>query len=154
KRVAVAKAAAAARPYPHVDHPSLSLILLSFNHRQNIVPILERLRRIPPDELIVCDDGSVDGSEQVWLRRLTQPNDFVVRSNDLHEIRAYNRAVDLARGDIVCVLQDDDIPPEDGTWVAQALGLFERHERLGILGGFLGTFLDWSGPPESFGRVF
>lgn len=31
------------------------------------------------------------------MRRLTLPNDFLLHSNDLHEIRAYDRAIALAR---------------------------------------------------------
>ncbi len=64
----------------------------------------------------------------------------MVRSNDLHEIRAYDRAIHLARGDVVCILQDDDIPPPDGRWVDEALALFDAHPGLAILGGFQGRF--------------
>jgi glycosyltransferase involved in cell wall biosynthesis len=120
------------------DAPRLAFILLSFNHCQNIIPIISNLRKTIAEELIICDDGSIDGSEKEWLRHLTRPNDFLIRSNDIHEIRSYNRAIDFSRGDIVCVLQDDDIPPPDGKWVTDALALFERHPKLAILGCWLG----------------
>ena len=124
------------------EDPKTSLILLSFNHRRNVELILERLRRTSADELVICDDGSIDGSDMIWLRNLVGRNEFLIRSHDLHEIRAYNRAIDFARGEIVCVLQDDDIPPEYGDWVEHATALFNRYPRLAILGGFRGNCLD------------
>jgi glycosyltransferase involved in cell wall biosynthesis len=136
----------------YTDSPKLSLIVLSFNHKANVRRILDRLRLTSADELIVCEDGSIDGSDRLWLRHLTRPNDFLIRSNDIHEIRAYNRAVHLARGEFVCVLQDDDIPPPDNSWVQQALALFDRHPKLAILGAYQGWFLDFNGPTRSVAR--
>ena len=144
KRVMASKQKRAALPFTHTDSPKLSLILLSFNHRKNIVPIITRLRQTTAEEVIVCDDGSIDGSEKKWLHHLTRPNDFLIRSNDIHEIRSYNRAIDLARGEIVCVLQDDDTPPPNGDWVTDALALFNRHPRLAILGCWVGLSIDFT----------
>ena len=104
--------------------------------------------------MIVCDDGSIDGSEKEWLRHLTRPNDFLIRSNDIHEIRSYNRAIDLARGEIVCVLQDDDIPPPNGDWVTDALALFKRHPRLAVLGCWLGLSIDFASLPNGVSHAF
>ena len=128
----------------YTDLPRVSLVLLSFNHRDNVARIVERLRRTQAEELIVCEDGSIDGAREEWLKHLTRPNDFVICSNDIHEIRVHNRAVALAAGEIICFLQDDDIPPEDGEWVQRALRLFARYPRLAILGGHHGYALDLS----------
>lgn len=147
-RVKARKTARAESPVAYVEEPRVSLILLSFNHRDNVSPIFDRLRRSTAEELIVCEDGSIDGSDREWLRRLDRPNEFLVRSNDLHEIRAYNRAIGLSRGRLVCVLQDDDIPPEHGDWITQAERLFERHPRLAVLGGHQGYELDFTEPVD------
>lgn len=147
-RVASAKAARAATGLRHDDGPAVSFVLLSFNHRKNIPPIHDRLRLVPDAEIIVCEDGSIDGSAAEWLHRLDRPNEFLVRSNDIHEIRAYNRAIGLARGRLVCVLQDDDIPPSNAAWVGHAQALFARDESLAILGANQGWVLDLSEPVE------
>ena len=147
-RVRAGKAARAASPDVYRDQPRLSLILLSFNHRDNAAAIAAGLRRTIADELIVCDDGSIDGAEREWQHHLSRPNDFLIRSNDVHDSRAYNRAVDLARGEIVCLLQDDDLPPDSGAWAEQALDLFDRYPRLAVLGGHQGWQLDLSAPSE------
>jgi glycosyltransferase involved in cell wall biosynthesis len=129
-RVRAAKRARAASPLRYLDQPRVSLIVLSFNHRANAAAIVDGVRRTPADELIVCDDGSLDGADREWQRLLTRPNDFLVRSNDIHDSRIYNRAASLARGQIIAVLQDDDIPPQSGAWLEQALALFERYPKL------------------------
>lgn len=120
------------------EAPRTSVIIQSFNQVRNIAFLESRLRATCMDELIVCEDGSLDGSLEEWLKWLKQPNDFLLRSNDLHEIRTYSRAIDFARGEIICLMQDDDRPPKDGRWLAEALQLFEHYPRLAILGGWIG----------------
>ena len=120
------------------EAPRVSVIIQSFNQVRNIAFLESRMRATCMDELIVCEDGSLDGSLDSWVPRLTRPNDFLLRSNDLHEIRTYSRAIEFARGEIICLMQDDDRPPQDGGWLADALRLFECHPRLAILGGWMG----------------
>ena len=117
------------------DQPKLTLIVQFFNKRQNIKSLLAGLRAIAATEIIVIDDGSADGSFEEWLGYLDRPNDFLLRCNDLFEVRTYDRAISMARGEFVCLLQDDDIPPLNDTWVQQALSLFARFPDLLILGG-------------------
>ena len=75
-------------PLQYVERPQLAFIVHSFNRISNLEQIFRGLRWAGPHELIVCDDGSVDGSHQRWLELLSRPNDFLIHSNDLHEIRA------------------------------------------------------------------
>ncbi|MGD9617527.1 MAG: glycosyltransferase [Alphaproteobacteria bacterium] len=120
------------------EAPLVSIIVQSFNQVRNIAFLESRLRNTCMNELIVCEDGSLDGSLEEWTRRLTRPNDFLIRSNDLHEIRAYDRAIALARGEIICLMQDDDRPPKDGAWLAEAVQLFNDYPQLAVLGGWVG----------------
>ena len=136
ERVKSQKARSSGQTY--VEFPTVSVIVQSFNQIRNIRTLESRLRRTCADELIVCEDGSIDGSHQEWLRRLVQPNDFLLHSNDIHEIRSYGRAIAYARGDIVCLMQDDDQPPKGGEWLAQAIATFSRYPRLAVLGGWCG----------------
>lgn len=122
----------------YVEAPSCSVIVQSFNQVRNVSVLESRLRATTMQELIVCEDGSIDGSHEAWLKLLVNPNDFLLHSNDLHEIRAYNRAIGFARGAVVCLMQDDDRPPDDGAWLDQALDLFQRFPRLAVLGGWCG----------------
>ncbi len=120
------------------DRPSVAFVVHSFNRRSNVEELAAGIRRMGNHELIVCDDGSVDGSREAWAKLLDRPNDFLIGSNDLHEIRILDRAVRFARGDIVCLVQDDDRIPDDREWLDQALDLFAGNPALAVVGGFMG----------------
>eukprot|EP00198_Chlamydomonas_reinhardtii_P007454 XP_001696791.1 predicted protein [Chlamydomonas reinhardtii] len=64
--------------------------------------------------------------------------DFVVPvySNNVHEIRSYNRLARLARGKILVMLQDDDVFPEESAcmWLSSVVRAFARWPRLGAVG--------------------
>jgi GT2 family glycosyltransferase len=124
----------------------MALVVQSFNHRPNIARIVERVRQTAVEEFIVCEDGSVDGSDRVWQAVLDRPNDFLILSNDLHEIRTYNRAISLSRAEFVGIMQDDDIPPADPTWVTDAIALLRASPQLAVLGCWNGWALDYENP--------
>lgn len=119
----------------YIEHPQVSIILQFFNKRQNIPEIISALRKTKVEELIVIDDGSIDGSFQDWLKHLNRPNDFLLRCNDIFEVRTYDRAIRMAKGEYICLLQDDDIPPANNNWIEQAIALFESFPKLLMLGG-------------------
>ena len=138
RRVKLQKSAQEFAGHEYLDEPKTSVIVQSFNQARNVALLESRLRAAEPDELIVCEDGSIDGSFQAWAARLTGPNDFLLRSNDIHEIRTYGRAIAYARGEIMCLMQDDDQPPADGRWLGRAVDLFARYPKLAVLGGWCG----------------
>lgn len=121
------------RTYDH--EPRVSFLIQWFNQRENVSTVAPRLPDDPAYETVVCEDGSVDGSLDAWDEQLTRRNDFLVRSNDLHEIRAYTRAAGLARGEFICLLQDDDTLPPEPTWVDESLALFEANPQLAVICG-------------------
>lgn len=151
RKVKAKKRARALIPQVYTETPGMSLVIQSFNHRANIEAIVAGVRRTDAEELIVCEDGSVDGSDAAWRRQMDRPNDFLIQTNDLHEIRTYNRAASLARGEVVALMQDDDIPPDDGRWVADAMRLFRAHPDLGVLGCWNGCALDFTDFNRSIG---
>jgi glycosyltransferase involved in cell wall biosynthesis len=137
-RVKAYKARVRSSSVPYRDRSRLAFIVQSFNRLANIDQLLAGLRQLGEHELIVCEDGSLDGSHDKWLALLDRPNDFLIHSNDLHEIRILDRAIRFARADIICVVQDDDRIPRDTGWLEAALTPFDTSPQLAILGGFMG----------------
>jgi glycosyltransferase involved in cell wall biosynthesis len=135
------------------DRPGLAFIVQSFNRVSNIGQLIEGLRGMGQHELIVCEDGSLDGSREKWTTYLDRPNDFLIHSNDLHEIRILDRAIRFARADIVCLVQDDDLIPRKTDWLESALGQFSDNPRLAILGGFMG-FESFDPDPAKAKRIW
>ena len=135
------------------DRPELAFIVQSFNRVSNIDQLIDGLRDLGDHELIVCDEGSLDGSRERWMSYLDRPNDFLIHSNDLHEIRILDRAIRFARAEILCLVQDDDLIPRDSVWLERALRQFRKNPRLAILGGFMG-FESFDPDPEKARRIW
>jgi len=121
------------------NQPKTSAIVQFFNKRRMARPVINSLRQSEFDEIIIIDDGSVDGSGKDWRNILTKPNEFVIFSNDLYEVRTYQRALQMTNAEYVCLLQDDDIPPSNSEWVSDAIELFDDFQDLVILGGRTAT---------------
>jgi hypothetical protein len=137
KRVKVDKARRQS-PVRYRERSSLAFIAHSFNRASNIDQLCAGLRGMGDHELIVCEDGSLDGSHERWMVYLDRPNDFLIHSNDLHEIRVLDRAIRFARAEIICLIQDDDKIPQETEWLDMALGHFAAFPTLAVLGGFMG----------------
>lgn len=135
--------------YETHETPNVCAILQSFNHAPNIPRIADALKSNPAiQEIIICEDGSTDKSLEAWTAALNGSKHFIVRSNNLHETRCYNRAMRMSSAEFFVLMQDDDLPlplpvsaDEDTpgpNWVTEALELFDADPKMGVLSGFIG----------------
>lgn len=127
----------------------VSVIVQSFNRKNIVKKIVDRLESAKIDEIILIDDGSVDGTLSWAKNNMDMPNEFIISSNDIYEVVMYRKAIKFASGDIVCLLQDDDLPPKNNKWIENALKFFERYSKLVILGGRTGQNLKLPDDPKS-----
>ena len=95
----------------------VSVITPTYNHEGFIGPCVESLlRQTYADwEQIIIDDGSTDGTGEV-VRRFSDPRIryFHQENQGIDALaQTYNRALSLARGELIAVLEGDDLWPAD-----------------------------------------
>lgn len=84
-------------------------------------------------ELLVVDDASTDGTGDV-VRALGEARLRVVRnSSQLGLTRSLNRGLELARGEFIARIDDDDVWVERGK-LAQEVAYLVRHSAIGLIG--------------------
>ncbi|WP_138733972.1 glycosyltransferase [Modestobacter excelsi] len=100
---------AAAPVQAALEPPSFSIVIAAYQAEATVAAAIESVldQTRPPLEVVVCDDGSTDGTADVLAgfgERIR-----VVRRPNGGESAAKNTAVAAARGDYVVVLDADDV---------------------------------------------
>lgn len=97
------------------DVPLVSIVTPAYNHEKFIGDCIESVLRQQYThwEQIIIDDGSTDGTAEV-VRRFSDPRiRYVHQANQGIEALAhtYNRALGMARGSLIAILEGDDAWP-------------------------------------------
>lgn len=117
------------------DTPLVSIVVQSHNKSIEVCHILPKLRQYKKGlEIIVIDDGSSLDHTQRLAKALTGANELLLRANDLYENRTYDKAIRLASGRYIALLQDDD-DFDNISWIERAVEWFEKYPKMVILGG-------------------
>jgi glycosyltransferase involved in cell wall biosynthesis len=129
----------------------ISIITVSFNAAATIAATLESVRaQIFGDiEHVLIDGGSTDGTQAI-IQTMLRPGDRFISEPDKGLYDAMNKGVALASGEVIGILNADDIfaRPDVLAHVAQA---YERHGVDAILGD-VGFFRD--GAPDRIVRRY
>jgi len=115
------------------NQPTISAVVAAYQAEEWIAEALEAIlgQTRPPDEVIVVDDGSTDGTAEV-LERFADRVKIVRRANGGCPA-AFNTAFSHATGDFVALCGSDDVwVPEKLEWQMQAI---ERHPEVDVLCG-------------------
>lgn len=117
--------------------PSLSVIIPNYNHGHHLPECLDSVlsQSVPPNEVLLIDDGSTDDSVAV-MERLARAHPLVrVVRNEKNSgvLITVNRGIDLAQGDYFLPLAADD-RPLPGLF-AKTLTLLSRHPQAAFCGG-------------------
>lgn len=133
-----------------------SVCICTHNGGHRAVRVLEALAKqtAPAEqwEVIVIDNGSTDDTASVMATHLKQffpENGRVVYEPELGTAIGRRRASIEARGEVICFLDDDNIPDPD--FVEQALRLFPERPRMGAVGGKL--IAEWERPASPLANV-
>jgi glycosyltransferase involved in cell wall biosynthesis len=88
----------------------VSVVVPSYNHGRFLRSTLDSAfgQSLPPDEVVVVDDGSTDDSREI-LASCDDPRLVVEFQENRGAHAAINRAIERSRGDYVAILNSDDL---------------------------------------------
>jgi glycosyltransferase involved in cell wall biosynthesis len=121
------------------QNPRISVAMCSYNGYRYIGAQLESIaaQHRLPDELVVCDDGSSDGSVEIvreFARQVPFPTRVVINDKNLGTTKNFEKAISLCQGEILALADQDDI------WYRNKL---ERIEKVFLRSNaVVGTFSD------------
>jgi N-acetylglucosaminyl-diphospho-decaprenol L-rhamnosyltransferase len=113
--------------------PSVSAVIVTWNRREALEIVLDRLADLPVDEVLVVDNGSEDGTAE--LVRARGGNVRLLEQGENAGIAGRNRGAEAATGDLLLML-DDDAYPLPGA-IEVLVERFEADARLGAAGGLV-----------------
>lgn len=106
--------------------PGVSVIVPTYNRRELLARAIDSIlaQTVPVDEIIVVDDGSSDGTEQMLAARYGDRIHHVWQANAGVSV-ARNRGMAMANGSYIALLDSDDLWHPDKN--ARQLEWLERH---------------------------
>ena len=119
----------------------LSVIITNYNYLRYLPSAVESVRNQEPDELIVVDDGSTDGSVE-WLRSTRGITKLICKANG-GQASAMNAGYRVSTGDLIWFLDADDILISGALAAVRQVwrpGLSKVHIRCQVIDG-IGRYL-------------
>ena len=119
--------------------PALAACIQSFRDPpEQPARFVSRLANAPfKVQIIVNDDGQVEGGSAAWMHAL-RPGDIYLISPNIHEVRAFNTMARYAMAPLIVFLQGDECLPISSEWLLDGMLIFEHLPKLAILGGHVG----------------
>lgn len=122
-------------PLPRLKaEPFVSILVANYNYGRFLPGAVESILRqtYQSFEIIVCDDGSRDGSKAVLSRLVSRDRRVkALYKENGGQTSAWNRAYQHARGDVICLLDPDDrFRPEK---LAEVVAAFRASENAGLV---------------------
>jgi glycosyltransferase involved in cell wall biosynthesis len=92
----------------------ISIAMCTFNGEAFLAEQLESIRAQsrPPNELVICDDGSTDNSAALvrnFASTVSFPVHWVVNAHRLGPTKNFERAISLTIGDVIVLCDQDDV---------------------------------------------
>ena len=111
---------------------SVSVAMALYNGEKYLKEQLESIhsQTIQPDELIACDDGSIDNSPKIFSefiseKRLNDKWSFFKNERNLGFIKNFLHSASRCHGEIIFFSDQDDIWKNDK--IEKMIGIFEEH---------------------------
>jgi len=114
----------------------VSIVILNYNVKYHLDACLQTVFNATKGieaEIIVADNHSTDGSWEYFQDRYTDKVKFIWFDENLGFAKAYNKAVTMARGEYLLILNPDTLIAEDA--IEKLLNFAENTPDAGIIGG-------------------
>lgn len=101
----------AAAPAPATAATSFAVVITSYNYRDFVAEAVDSAlaQTRPPKQVVVVDDGSKDGSQDLLTQRYGgDPRVTLLLCENGGQLRAFQRGLAAADADVVCFLDADD----------------------------------------------
>ena len=102
----------------------ISIAMCTYNGAEflpaQLQSILDQTR--PPDEIVICDDGSTDGTRSMLEKFSAEssiPINLQFNSQNLGSVKNFEQAISLCTGDVIALSDQDDV------WRTDKLEVFE-----------------------------
>lgn len=105
--------------------PRISVAMCTFNGARYLIHQLQSIaaQTRPPDEVIICDDGSSDGTHKVlsdFARKAHFSTLVFINGKNLGSTANFEKSISRCHGDIVVLADQDDV------WYPQKLGRIDE----------------------------
>jgi glycosyltransferase involved in cell wall biosynthesis len=133
---------------PLLPQPLVSVLITNYNYARFLPVALDSLlaQTYGNWQAIVCDDGSTDQSVQVIQNYLNRdPRIQLIKKSNGGQVSAYNACFPEARGEIVCLLDADDV--FDPTKIERVVESLRANPGAGIV-NHLSQVIDTHGDPQ------
>lgn len=120
---------------PHSPHPKISVVMAAFNTgpfiREAIHSILTQTEQ--DFELLIVNDGSTDDTEATVQSYKSDKLRYYANPKNVGISRTRNRAINLARGEYIAIVDSDDISHPQR--LAIQADFLQRHPQVGVVSG-------------------
>jgi glycosyltransferase involved in cell wall biosynthesis len=102
----------------------ISIAMCTYNGAEFLPAQLQSIitQSRPPDEIVICDDGSTDGTRAVletFKKESSIPITLHINDRNLGSVKNFERSITLCTGDVIALSDQDDV------WRSDKLHLFE-----------------------------
>ena len=127
-------------------HLTATVVVPVYNAGESLVRLLDALiqQTVVPDEVLIVDDGSTDGSGEIaqrWGREHPSLKLSVIQQANMGPASARNHGAQTGMGEVVVFIDSDCIPMRD--WLEKMTAPFVDDAVVGVQGAYQCTQREW-----------